>query len=426
MPYCRNAALQDGFLEFPTKVQLQTTSRCNYNCTMCPYPIAASGTSTVMTFEIYCKILSELAQAVHPIKLSFSLQNEPTLDRRFLEFILMADRMVPNLDWIAIVSNGSALTREHLSFLSGLSKVRLTVSVNATDRERYANVHGRDFWPKILELLEGWSGNRSRVRVSFVVDPASHEEARNFREFWRTRGYRTRAVPINSRIGQVDLGGDGYGSDDSFGHCHYPVDTINILASGDVILCCNDWRHEQSFGSVATSSIREIWNSNAMLSVRRRAIDGSIRSTGPCSSCDYPMRSRQRVELEKRIFARSEGYESGDTGSYLQLKTAPAESSVYTALITAIDCGGVIQCVTPVVDADRLLVELRMGFGNELDFGSLEPIWCPGQVVSRCELDSEIEAVTIELERSAPEYVFFPWFCEDWGFKNSASPPGSV
>ena len=73
---------------FPRKIQIQTHNRCNFACSMCPYEAAAHLVSRVqMDKDLLRKIIGEVAAENEHVELCLMLQNEPLLDRRFLDFL---------------------------------------------------------------------------------------------------------------------------------------------------------------------------------------------------------------------------------------------------------------------------------------------------------------------------------------------------
>jgi radical SAM protein with 4Fe4S-binding SPASM domain len=411
---------------FPRKIQIQTHNRCNFACSMCPYEAAATSSSRVqMDKDLLRKIIGEVAAENEHVELCLMLQNEPLLDRRFLDFLDDAHSAVSVVDSVSTVTNGSTLTAELLDQLVGYERFKLTISVNATERSRYRSVHGRDLWDRLADLLTGWRGPRDRVRVSFVLDDDSVDEARTFDRHWRQAGYRTRLVPMNSRVDSLD-GERGFSTVEAdFGFCHYPVDTLTVLADGNIILCCNDWLHKTTYGNVRTASISSLWNQPALRRLRSAAVEGTLREASPmCRNCDYPMRSSTRVRLEALLSesGASPSSGSGTAGHWSEVEfdagARVAPLWVSEIVPDAGVVGGLLSGSLHSPSSRQVRFEFRIGHEGLFDFGGLGTRWCAGELY---QIDPATQhgqtPVLIELDRTAPEFRLFNWYAEDWRIK---------
>ena len=69
--------------------------------------------------------------------------------------------------------------------------------------------------------------------------------------------------------------------------CSTPLTTFNIMSNGDVILCCDDFSNKLILGNVNETSIKEIWNSNELLSIKKLHKEGNFPELKVCSNCDW-------------------------------------------------------------------------------------------------------------------------------------------
>jgi MoaA/NifB/PqqE/SkfB family radical SAM enzyme len=415
-----------GLFEYPRKIQIQTIDLCNYRCPMCPYPALSEGrVPTRMRPDLFTRIITDVREAGRRVRLCLMLQNEPLLDPGVYDLIEEANAAQDAIISVSTVTNGSALTSRKLTRLVGFERLQLTVSVNANEAGRYRAVHGVDSWDRVHDLLATWEGPRDRVRLSFVMDSASVEEARRFVARWTEAGYATRLVPIMSRAGTVPVEAGRRPVVDDFDHCHYPVDTLNVLTDGTVILCCNDWEHHETFGNVGESTIAEVWNGPALTRIRHAALDGRIRdASSACRGCDYPMRSAVRMQLEKLGSTDTSVMETTlDVVDHVTELRLP-EGGTVPVVVFAIDAGtGTVTCAADA--AERWVGELkdggpcelciRIAHGERFSFGSLEPTWCPGQVwpAGRAEGD-DLAVLRIHLDRESEAFRLLPWYSADW------------
>jgi Radical SAM superfamily/Iron-sulfur cluster-binding domain len=406
-------------LDFPSKIQIQTADRCNYLCPMCPYPELSPDRPALQLPEpLFRRLIDEVRTAKRKVKLCLMLQNEPFLDKRFLDFLDYAHGADDAVLSVSTVTNGSVLTDDLLDRLLAYERFHLTISVNATERERYQRIHGRDFWDRIHTRLMGWSGPRQRVRLSFVLDRSSIEEARAFQSYWRDAGYGTRLVPINSRTEEAAPVDRVHVVEEDFGHCHYPVDTLNVLVDGRVILCCNDWRHDTTYGDLSRQTIAEVWNGPQLTRMRDAAIAGRLRESPMCRGCDYPIRSTQRLQLEGLVSGRpvpAPLVSGGVTPHPSRLRLAGGE--VVPVLVWKLDplrgTAGLLMQGLPPAGAVPAALEFVIGHHRDFNFGSLEPMWCPGELRGG-EAVADMHSAELRLDRDAEEFRFLPWYEADW------------
>ncbi len=412
------------FLSFPSKIQIQTINRCNFSCSMCPYPnLTALENKVQLNSDLFRRLIDEAQALKRKIKLCLMLQNEPLLDHNFINFLDYAHKHKDTVKSISTVTNGSLLTNKILDKLAEYERFNLTISVNATERIRYREVHNRDLWEHIYSLLSNWQGCRERLRVSFVLDANSIEDGRTFQKFWRNLGYSIRFVPIFARVDTMKVNSYVHPLDNNYGHCHYPVDTLNVLADGSVILCCHDWQHSQQFGNLNNRTISEIWNSAELTSLRRDAIEGTLRNNGMCRNCDYPIRSSQRVRLEalvKNDPAIEENTKLQEFPIHVtSIRSAPNGSSI-PVLVWKINekSGTIVAFINNKAEIipRNIWFRFHISYSEVFDYGALEPVWCPA-IVSEIKTNVDIIDTTqilIQLDQQAEEFQFFHWYCSDW------------
>ena len=60
---------------------------------------------------------------------------------------------------------------------------------------------------------------------------------------------------------------------------------MHILADGDVVFCCQDWKHQYVVGNLNKNSIIEIWNSKEYNSLRKHLYDKKLVAPDLCCNC---------------------------------------------------------------------------------------------------------------------------------------------
>ena len=90
--------------------------------------------------------------------------------------------------------------------------------------------------------------------------------------------------------------------------CPFPWNAVIICWDGSVVPCTQDFFNHNIIGNVNKVSIRDIWNNDNMISLRKKLASGDIKSLKACAECDRPWRDRilgvPKEYLWKFIFKR--------------------------------------------------------------------------------------------------------------------------
>ena len=170
---------------FPVDVvAIETVGNCNRVCGYCPVSAHPKRKGRLST-EVVKNVLDQLSDLQYQEKLTFHFYNEPLLDKRIIEFLTYAARVVPN-------------TRRLLTTNGDLLDFDTIVNLLEDDITNIA-VSGHD-----IETFERFSAMKERL------DPAirSHLEIRSY---YRV-GDGTRATWVTNRGGAIDV--SAYNSDE--------------------------------------------------------------------------------------------------------------------------------------------------------------------------------------------------------------------
>ena len=284
--------LEEYCLPFFLKIQIQTQSRCNGRCVMCPYPetseILPQG---VMRESTYRDIVKQLAgRGVE--RTSLFLMNEPLLDDRLEAFTKILKDEVPETRAL-IFTNGHLLTGERARRLAEAGMDEINVSVNGFDSESHARIQkGIDFDKvkanllEVGELLGQGALGSMEVKVVGLTLPGATAGAERFRE---ETGLPLFLKPVTNRAGLVDSRAlDGAETGDVFRACQRPFVKAYVLYNGDMILCNCDWTRSYVVGNLRDLSLEELWLSPRLMAVRKAQLNRRLEEDMPCAACDYP------------------------------------------------------------------------------------------------------------------------------------------
>lgn len=298
-----DAAAQKGLDRWvppmPLKVQIQTTTRCNAACTMCPYPeiTAEDGFShDQMSEELFLLILEQLRGA--PVeRLSLFLMNEPLLDVRLADWLKASRQALPDTT-LGLFTNGSALTAQRARQLVEAGLSELCVSVHGFERQEYEEVMRRLSFDRLQKNLmevvrlhrNGALGDLDlKVVTGDVPEITATLEALDplLREYVLVKGFSNERQVVRVEPG---LSSSPIRSPSAAAICQRPFVKLYITTAGDCVLCNVDWRKSVVLGRVGPGpgeSIQEIWQGERYREVRARHVLGKFPDPLICGRCDY-------------------------------------------------------------------------------------------------------------------------------------------
>jgi Radical SAM superfamily/Iron-sulfur cluster-binding domain len=293
-------ALDSLLPAFPPKIQLQTATRCNAACEMCPYPevIGPDYPHRLMPEALYREILVQLTG--RPVeRLSLFLMNEPLLDRRLPDWIALARGALPGVT-LGLFTNGSPLGASLARRLAEAGLDELCISVHGFDPRAYqAAMRGLSFARvtanvrAILGLYE--AGALGRMRVQLVTGDVPELRASVERAEPLLRRHTLLKAFSNEReVATVRPGLPSSPVTDPGARrplCQRPFVKLYVLADGECILCNVDWRKSMTLGRIGTGAegqIATLWRGARYRAARLLHLRDSFPCGQLCERCDYP------------------------------------------------------------------------------------------------------------------------------------------
>ena len=122
----------------PTKLFVETSSRCNLNCTMC---VKHNQPSRVIDGDLSPEMFAALLPALpHLEALILNGVGEPLLNSHLEEYILTARQFMPSHGWIGFQTNGLLMSEQRALALVEAGLDRVCVSVDAIVPETFTAV----------------------------------------------------------------------------------------------------------------------------------------------------------------------------------------------------------------------------------------------------------------------------------------------
>jgi hypothetical protein len=287
----------------PLKVQIQTTTRCNAACAMCPYPLVTAEPGfehAAMDEARYLRILDQL-RGGQVERLSLFLMNEPLLDRRLAGWIGHARAALPDTT-LGLFSNGAALDLDRAGALAAAGLDELCVSVHGFSPETYERVMSGLSYARLRRNLDDVlaaadagalgglrihvvAGDLPEIAGTAALAPPGYQRRVLLKAFSNERAAVGVAPGLPSSI--AARAGDAGGPD---APCQRLFVKLYVVTTGDCVLCNVDWRRSVVLGRVGDpggASVAEIWRGARYTEVRREHFDGRFTRAAICARCDY-------------------------------------------------------------------------------------------------------------------------------------------
>ncbi|MBI4635721.1 MAG: SPASM domain-containing protein [Candidatus Rokubacteria bacterium] len=291
----------------PREVFLEVTAHCNIKCPMCPVTTGLERARGTMRWELFEKILDDVAGKVP--QMSLFLAGEPLLHKRIFDMVAAASARGV---YTRIHTNVLLLTEEKIGkvFDSGLDE--LSFSFDGPTKERYDRVRvGGDYdkcvrlIKRVMEVKRERRAGKPLTKIQIVYfageDPA--EQERQMREIFADNlPDELKMVPAHSWAGEYQdfvRYRENVGKEEKLSICHMPWDRMSITWDGNVVGCCNDFLARYINGNVKTAPVLEVWNSPAYQRLRRSVHRKEYGSLSLCAKCDVPWAGDSSASLRR-------------------------------------------------------------------------------------------------------------------------------
>lgn len=255
--------------DFPRRVMIDITSRCNKKCPMCKSS-SISRPRADMPLDMIKSLIDEVNDFGN-VGLWLYNAGEPLLHRDFLKIIEHINKK-HKLGSIWISTNMQLMTEEIGKVLIESNLSFLNVSVNADSPETFDGN-----WEKMIEslyyLLSFGCGPIIRVQAidnginvdKFILTFKDKSDMLSVNWLEIYPGKETPLRPIG-RCSRVSLG------------------CASILSNGDISMCSSDYNGIMLIGN-AKNGIREVWNSPRRKQITSLNEIGQLGLCQPCASC---------------------------------------------------------------------------------------------------------------------------------------------
>jgi radical SAM protein with 4Fe4S-binding SPASM domain len=330
--YLKYASVGINFLLKRTKLPpgrlisltIETTNICNLRCVYCPQSdtehhfINGKGTMSLETFKT---VLDNILEDFTPKFASLHRDGEPLINKA-LEGCIDYTRSKGLKTGIS--SNCLLISRERAESLIGAGLAFIKTDFCA-DKKTYEELRTGGRWEKAYEGMRNILHEARSHGLDFqltitdlstygVTPDRAADNMRKLAALFSDFEEYISVMPVRFH-NALDESIERISGPASGGYtlCHHPWVHIVVDFRGNVVPCCRDLRSEYVCGNLLESPMREIWNSERFLNLRRALAGKRPSEINICSKCDLPYRgsysgksfiSRVRNLLFAKIWGR--------------------------------------------------------------------------------------------------------------------------
>ena len=163
-------------------LRLSVTDRCNLRCFYCRSQKCWNFIphSDILTYEEMFDLIG-LSESLNVEKVRLT-GGEPFVRKGFLSFLEKVVKTYPNLD-LRITTNGTLL-KDKITALADMGVTCLNISLDTMDRNRFQEITGRDFLPRVREAIDTCLEKGVRIKLNAVaLKNVNHDELPAFVRF---------------------------------------------------------------------------------------------------------------------------------------------------------------------------------------------------------------------------------------------------
>ncbi|WP_027186367.1 GTP 3',8-cyclase MoaA [Desulfovibrio inopinatus] len=159
--------LNDSYGRSVNYIRLSVTDRCNLRCLYCfnkenayyiPHP-------KILSYEEMTRVVRICERlGVNKVRLT---GGEPLVRKNFLHFVEMLKESSPSVA-LRLTTNATLLA-DKLDALKDLGLMRLNISLDTLDRDKFQSITGRDFLPRVLTAVDRAVSKGFRVKINAVA-----------------------------------------------------------------------------------------------------------------------------------------------------------------------------------------------------------------------------------------------------------------
>ena len=257
-------------------------TRCNGTCSFCAASVKNETRPDIsMDFELYKKAIQELSDLNYKGIIAYHVNSDPLLIKNIDEYISFARSHLKDA-WIQILSNGKALNPINGKKIidAGVNEIFLNIYNDDLKADLPKNVI--NFQEQVLYKLF----NKDQIFSGQFKEFKLREKPKGKYIYYNISRRLLNEV-LTNRGGTAPNKKSNKSIEDDYGYCELPFSKLNITANGNASQCCCDLTFSNPMGNIKYQSLKEVWNGQKFIELRKELLSGNRKNNPLCSKCDY-------------------------------------------------------------------------------------------------------------------------------------------
>jgi radical SAM protein with 4Fe4S-binding SPASM domain len=282
----------------PFRLWVEPSSRCNLACPMCAQRTMPETEKGLMDAALFRTVVDQVSGFAREVNITH--RGEPLLHPEIAEMVGYAS----SRGILTRLHTNATLLDESISrrlIDAGLDL--LSFSIDGYDEAQYeTNRVGADF-EQVVANVQGFLklkrslASAKPYTVVQVIEMPGQERPRDIKDsFWqRFEGLSLNEAYVKGPTnwaGSCQIPGLDVSAVGEYRPCTFLWYSLTVFWDGRVFPCPQDFSDSNLLGSVRTRPIRDVWNGEAMISLREAMINGRYDELHPCRICDRLFRQR--------------------------------------------------------------------------------------------------------------------------------------
>lgn len=275
--------------DYPQYLLIEPNSACNLRCPMC-FQIDKTFTKKpfmgIMKWELFTKIIDE-ANEIGVGSITLASRGEPLLHPKISDMLDYISKK-NNFCELKVNSNATFLNEKLCHDIFRSKVTTFVISADHYEKEMFEKLRKNSNFEKILNNIkmlynirnEFYKNSETEIRIS-GIDFYKNLDKKKFQKFWS---------PVSDNVTVADAfeRWDTYNnkkSESVKSPCSYLWDRMYIWYDGKCNPCDSDYKSYLSYGNVTSSSIKEVWNGEALKKYREIHSANKRLDLIPCDRC---------------------------------------------------------------------------------------------------------------------------------------------
>lgn len=286
-------------MEFPQEIHLESSSRCNCHCLMCPRDKMQRELGE-LDKELFIKAVEETADYEMDF-IMLHLNGEPLLldIDELIWRINYARECNPKTKQILFFTNGALLDRDKAWAILHSKLDLIMFSIHGGNKEDYEKVMRGLKWETTVEniryliTVRNKLGSKLIIQTAIIPQEANKGSVKEYFEMFHLLGVdHVAGSGVNNIGGLIDADNMKLTTqrDDKEAidlPCWKIFLDLSVMSDGRACVCAQDVVGALPVGDLKTETLKEIWQGKVMSGIREKFIYGKKNEIPFCDKCDY-------------------------------------------------------------------------------------------------------------------------------------------